>query len=68
VNGCPLQVAPCQGWEWEVKELSVSSLGGKLGTTIDGRGEVLKEKKRKDGKGVHDFGAIDFACGHAADL
>jgi len=27
-----------------------------------------KEKKRKDGKGVHDFGAIDFACGHAADL
>ena len=32
------------------------------------RGPQRKEKKRKDGKGVHDFGAVDFACGHAADL
>jgi len=36
--------------------------------TTDGHREVLKEKKRKDGKGVHDFGAVDFACGHATDL
>jgi len=34
----------------------------------DERGEVLKEKKRKDVKGVHDFRAVDFACGHVVDL